>query len=194
MCIDAPESTTNSLSSGFIKDGAGTHHSVGEKKVALSFSLSFETFLSNLHASPRAHRSRLSVSSWDLSSNFEANGLRWRRTLTWIFPSDGPLFSRMFARRCVDFVNYTRRFDPKTCELFLKLGNDYGGSVSWNAQPNCRASFNIVTALLSPFFFGFLLGWPSTCLCANEHLSPNLQPIPTYKIDIREDATCHKVI
>ena len=25
-------------------------------------------------------------------------------------------------------------------------------------------------------FFGFLLGWPSTCLCANEHLSPNLQP------------------
>ena len=27
MCIDAPESTTNSPSSGFIADGAGTHHS-----------------------------------------------------------------------------------------------------------------------------------------------------------------------
>ena len=42
MCIDALESTTNTLSSGFITDGAGSHHSlVGEKKVALSFSLSF---------------------------------------------------------------------------------------------------------------------------------------------------------
>ena len=36
MCIDA---TTNSLSSGFITDGAGRYHSlVGEKKVALSSS------------------------------------------------------------------------------------------------------------------------------------------------------------
>ena len=28
MCIDGPESTTNSLSSGFIADGAGKHHSL----------------------------------------------------------------------------------------------------------------------------------------------------------------------
>ena len=35
MCIDAPESTTNSLSSGFIADGAGRHQtSVSEKKEA----------------------------------------------------------------------------------------------------------------------------------------------------------------
>ena len=33
MCIDALESMTNSLSSGFIKDGTGRHHSLeGEKK------------------------------------------------------------------------------------------------------------------------------------------------------------------
>ena len=36
MCIDAPEATTNSLSSGFIVDGAGRHQtSEGEKNVAL---------------------------------------------------------------------------------------------------------------------------------------------------------------
>ena len=36
MCIDAPESTTNYLSSGLILNGEGRHHfSVGEKKKAL---------------------------------------------------------------------------------------------------------------------------------------------------------------
>ena len=58
MCMLAPKSTTNCLSSGFTADGAGKLHSlVDEKKVALSVSLSFEMFLANLHASPRAHRS-----------------------------------------------------------------------------------------------------------------------------------------
>ena len=39
MCIDVPESTTNSLSSGLILDGEGRHHfPVGEKKVDLCFS------------------------------------------------------------------------------------------------------------------------------------------------------------
>ena len=64
MCIDAPECTTSSLSSGFIADGGGRHHtSESEKKVALSFSLSLKMFLASLHASPRAHRSCLRVSS-----------------------------------------------------------------------------------------------------------------------------------
>ena len=36
MCMEAPESTTNSLSSGLIDNGAGRHHtSEGEKNVAL---------------------------------------------------------------------------------------------------------------------------------------------------------------
>ena len=44
MCIDAPESTTNSLSSSFNVD-AGRHlFSEGEKNVALSCSFNFHTF------------------------------------------------------------------------------------------------------------------------------------------------------
>ena len=47
MCIDAPASTKNSLSSGFITDAAGRHHtSVSEKKPPLSFVLSFNTRVS----------------------------------------------------------------------------------------------------------------------------------------------------
>ena len=58
MCIDAPESTTNSLSSGSIFDGEGRHHfSVSEKKVDSCFSFSFRIFFASLHAASRAHRS-----------------------------------------------------------------------------------------------------------------------------------------
>ena len=65
-CMLAPESTTNSLSSGFIVDAAGKlNSSVGEKNVALSFSLTLWIFLASIHASPRTHRSCLSVSVWD---------------------------------------------------------------------------------------------------------------------------------
>ena len=57
MCIDAPESTTNSLSSGLRVD-AGRHlFSEGEKNVALSCSFNFNTLLASLHAASRAHRS-----------------------------------------------------------------------------------------------------------------------------------------
>ena len=141
MCIDAPESTT---SSSFIGEGAGRHHSLAcDKKGALSFSLIFKILLANLHASSRAHRSCLSVSSWDLSPNFKAYGLRWWGNLTWIFASKGPLFSRMFAWCCVAFVNCTRGVDRKTFLLFRKIGKDSTGPT----QPNCRAFFNIATRL-----------------------------------------------
>ena len=64
MRIDDSESTTNSLSYGFIEDGAGRHEtSEGEKNVAVCFSLSLRTLLANSHASQRAHRSCLNVSS-----------------------------------------------------------------------------------------------------------------------------------
>ena len=47
MCIDAPESTTNSLSSGFNVD-AGRHLlSEGEKNVALFFSFNLKTLLAS---------------------------------------------------------------------------------------------------------------------------------------------------
>ena len=173
----------NSLSSCCVTDGAGRHHSlVGEKNVALSFSLSFKIFLASLHASPRAHRSCPPVSSWDLSSNFEAYGLRWWRTLTRIFPSDGPLFSRMFAWRCVAFVNRTRRVGSKTFVLFPEINIESGGSASCDTQPNCRTLFTIATALLSPPFFGLLLGWSSTFHCGIEHSAPNFHPVPDLEL------------
>ena len=47
MCIHAPASTQNSLSSGLITDAAGRHHtSVSEKKLPLSFASSFNTRVS----------------------------------------------------------------------------------------------------------------------------------------------------
>ena len=76
MCIDAPESTTNSLSSGWRFD-AGRHlFSEGVKNVALSCSSNLNTFLASFHAASRAPCSCHSVSSWDRSSNFGALGLR----------------------------------------------------------------------------------------------------------------------
>ena len=61
MCIDAPESTTNSRSSGLRFD-AGKHlFSEGEKNAAFFFSLNFRTLLASLHAASRAPRSCHSV-------------------------------------------------------------------------------------------------------------------------------------
>ena len=74
MCIDDPESTTNSHSSGFNVD-AGRHlFSESEKNVALWCSFSFNTFLANFHASSRAPSSCQSVSSYERCSNFGALG------------------------------------------------------------------------------------------------------------------------
>ena len=54
MCIDAPESTTNSRSSGF-KDDARWHLFSGdEKNAAFSCSFKFNTLLASFHAASRA--------------------------------------------------------------------------------------------------------------------------------------------
>ena len=64
MCIEAPESTTNCLSSGFVEDGAVGHQtSEGEKNVALSFSSSLRIPFAISHATLRAHRSCFKVDS-----------------------------------------------------------------------------------------------------------------------------------
>ena len=64
MCIDAPESTTNSLSSGLRVDFAGKHQFFEGEKNAVLFSLfNFFIFLANFHAAARAQRSCHSVSS-----------------------------------------------------------------------------------------------------------------------------------
>ena len=63
MCINAPESTTNSLSSGLRFD-AGKHlFSEGQKNAALFSSSNFRTLLASLHAASRAPCSCHSVSS-----------------------------------------------------------------------------------------------------------------------------------
>ena len=108
ICILAPESTTNSLSSGSLAEALGsTHSSVGEKNVALSFALSLHIYMAISQALLWTHRSCLSVSSWDRPSNLMAWGLRCCRGLTCTFPSDGPFLSLILASRSVDFVNRT---------------------------------------------------------------------------------------
>ena len=63
-CLDAPECTTNSLSSSSFLDGEGRHHcSVGDKKVDLCVSFTFKIFGTTLHAASRAQCSCHSVSS-----------------------------------------------------------------------------------------------------------------------------------
>ena len=71
MCIDAPESTTNSLSSGFNVDADRHLFSGDEKNAALSCSFNLNTFLASFHAASRAPCSCHSVSSCERSSNFE---------------------------------------------------------------------------------------------------------------------------
>ena len=155
MCIDAPESTTNSLSSGLIVDGAGRHlFSEGEENAVWSFSFNFMIFLANFHAASRAHRSCHSVSSWDRSSNFGATLMR----ITWANYSKRWFLSRMLAWRNTALVNWTHRIGFSMFELFRKIDEDFGGSISWNTQPNCRVFFNIATAILSPFVLR-LLAW-----------------------------------
>ena len=63
LCIYAPESTTNSRSSGLRVDASRHLFSEGEKNVALSCSLNFNTLLASLHAASRAPSSCHSVFS-----------------------------------------------------------------------------------------------------------------------------------
>ena len=66
ICIDAPELTTNSRSSGLRFD-AGKHlFSEGEKNVALSCSFNFNTFLASFHAASRAPRGHLVLATLSL--------------------------------------------------------------------------------------------------------------------------------
>ena len=157
MCIDAPESTTNSRSSGLRVD-AGKHlFSEGEKNVALSCSLNFNTFLASFHASSFSPCSCHSVSSWDWSSNFGALGLRWWGSTRQIYPSEG-FWCRILAWRAMAFVNFTRWF-PHVPVHFRRT--DFGGVMSWNTQPNCRASDDRRWDDASPKFLSLLLsGFP----------------------------------
>ena len=155
MCIDAPESMRNSLSSGLILERARKQR---KKKVNLCFFFSFRLFLANLHVASRAHRYYNSVSSWDQSSDFGALGLRWLGLPGQIIPCDGSS-SRMSAWRSTAAVNWTHGIGFNMVDLFRKMDEFFGGSMSKDTQPLCRVSFNIATAPL-------LLGCSSTRRCA----------------------------
>ena len=132
MCIDALESTTNSLSSNRILDGEGRHlFSVGEKNAALCFPFNFRIFFASFHAASRAQCSFHSVSSWHRSLNFGALVLRIAMA---ILLSDG-FWSRSLALRSTVLVNRTHRIGFGMVELFRKIDDDLGGSTSWR-NPN----------------------------------------------------------
>ena len=144
MCIDAPESTTNSRSWGLCFN-AGRHlFSEGEKNAALLFSLNFRTLLASLHAASRAPCSCHSVSSWD------------PQTLEhWGYADEVHLGKSTTAS-----VNFTRRIGFRMSELFRKIDEDFGGSISWNTQPQLSCLFQhshctSVTILFRPFAWLF---------------------------------------
>ena len=122
ICIDAPESTTISLSSGPRVDGAGRHQfSGGEKNAVLCFSFNFWIFCASFHAASRAHRSCHSVSFWDRSSNFGALGSRWWGSPWQLIPSEG-----FWSRMSTAFVNFTHWIGFRMSELFREIDEDFG--------------------------------------------------------------------
>ena len=91
ICILAPESTTNSRSSGFLADGAGRHHSVvSEKKVSLVL---FFELIDIFGKSPRVSAGA-SLLSFTLLK-FHSVRTALMKNLNLIFPSDGPLISQI---------------------------------------------------------------------------------------------------
>ena len=103
------------------------------------------------HASPRAHRSCLAVSSGDLSSNFKAQGLRSWGILTcilfteqWTF-----IFSDVCLTQCSPCESYSSNQSQHILCPFLRNRC----RVSCGTQLNFRTLFTIATALLSPPLF-----------------------------------------
>ena len=109
ICIDAPESTTNSRSSSLRFDARWHLFFRDEKNAALSCSFNLNTFLASFHAASRASYSCPchSVSSWDRSWNFGALELRWWGYSGQIYLSEG-FWSRILVWRAIAFANFTR--------------------------------------------------------------------------------------
>ena len=100
MCIDAPESTTNSRSSGFNVD-AGRHLFSGDgKNAALSCSFNVSTLLASFHTASRAPCSCHSFSSCERSSNFGALGPRSWGSFTWINVTERGILVSNFGMTC----------------------------------------------------------------------------------------------
>ena len=194
MCIDAPESTTNSLSYGLIVDVEGRHQfSEGEKNVVSCFSLNFRIRLAIFHAASRAYRSCLSVSSWDRSSNFGALGLRWwgspgqNYSERWFLVSNVSMtYDGFYELNTSDWLQYVwalpqNRWRPRQLHV-LK----YATQLSYSFQ---HGHCTVVTIIFIPF--GRLFINLAMCIRA---LVPNICiHFLTCGTSTLEDATFHRM-
>ena len=164
------------LSTDSLAEALGrTHFSAGEKNVALSFALSSCFLLARSQALLWAHRCCRPVSSWDRSSNFGAQGLRWRGT-TFVFPTEDPFFSRVLAWRVADVVNRTlwiafKTFCRSPRNSFVPW--EASASESCDTQPNCDTLF-------TPFFQPFVLLFIKFVMRKQTRVSA-LQPVFVWK-------------
>ena len=135
-CIDAPESRTNSRSSG-LRVVAGKHlFSESEKNVALSCSFNLNTHLASFHAASRAPCSclllRPVVKFWSVGATL--------MRFTWANQSERRIMIMVsnFSVMCNSFCEIYTSDRFRMSELFRKIDEDLGGSNCWNTQPNCR--------------------------------------------------------
>ena len=155
-----PESTTNSLSSGFVEDGAGRHQtSEGEKNAALSFSSSLWILLTISRASLRhivlVARFLPVFYPRTLEHKNDARVVRTSEQ----HPGDGHFLSRFFLRGVAFlFEKCTLRFGPEDFVLFRKIDLDCGGRKSWITQPICFWFFNKATDPFSTTFLWLFAG------------------------------------
>ena len=185
VCILAPESTTNSLSSGSLAEALGrTHFSPG---AALSIALSLYIFWARSQALLWAHRSCFSVSSWDRSSNFYSAGTSLMSRWDLYFSTNGAFLSRILAWAWtwwIELFELRSRLSASGFPETLFVPWEASASDSCDIQPNCDTLFTVATAPLSSLsllfgklpFFGLLFGCSSTLYCGNRHVSPDLQP------------------
>ena len=154
------ESTTKSRSSSLRVDASRHLFSEGDENVALFFSFwIFETLLASFHTPSRAPCSCDSVSSWDRSSNFGALGLRWWGSPGQIIPNEG-FWTRILVWRAIAFVNFTRWIGFCMSDLFRKIDDNFGGSISWKTQPNCRVFDELHPT--SPWPCAWCVSWQTT--------------------------------
>ena len=134
--------------------GIGRNHIASEKNVALSFSLSLKNLLASSQALLWAHRSCLSVSSWDRSANFCSMETSLMSRFDFYLSKRWSFFlSPIPAWRSVDSVNRTLWIAFKTfCIGFLRnsvVPWEARACESCNTQPTCGTLFKIATAPLS---------------------------------------------
>ena len=136
MCIDVPESTTNSRSSGLRFDASKHLFCESEKNAASFFNFNYDTCgqpprcFTGTSLLPFRLFLRPILKFWSI-------GVTLMRFTWQTIPSEG-FWSRMSVWRAMAFVNVTRWIGLCMSMLFRRI--DFGGVMSWNTQPNCRAS------------------------------------------------------